>query len=317
MVATSPPVPRRPHFHRTDPPPVLITEDDIAIIRHVAEHRFRRSTDLVRLMSHRPAKKIVERLGILFHTAYLDRPRAQRDYFTAGKRMHYVYALGNRGAALLAELDGVEAPKVDWTDKNRDVGRPFIRHALLVGDVASAFHRATRIHPDVHLIEPAHILARAPEATQRADNPWKWRAKVPAAGGLLQDIACVPDRVFGLDFTAERKRTYFFLEADRATMPIVRSNLQQTSVLRKFLAYLHGHRAKHHEQRYAIGNFRVLTVTTGPKRTATMVDAVKQITDGRGSSLFLFTDATTLAAAYDVLSLEWITGKGERVTLGD
>lgn len=312
-----PAIPRRPHFTRHAPRPILITDDDVIMIRHIGQHRFRRSTDLVRLMSQRPAKKIIERLGVLFHSGYLDRPRAQRDYFTAGKRTAYVYALGNLGAALLAELDGVDAPKVDWTDKNRDVGRPFMRHALLVGDVVTAFLRATQNRPDVHVIEPSHILARSPEATQRADNPWKWRAKVPAAGGLLQDIANVPDRVFGLDFTQERKRVYFFLEADRATMPIVRSNLQQTSMQRKFLSYYHGHRAQLHQQRFGIGNFRVLTVTSGTKRMASMIDAVKQITDGKGSNLFLFTDAATLASTYDVLSLEWASGKGEFVTLGN
>jgi Replication-relaxation len=314
-MTTIPTITRRPHFRRYDPPPILITDDDIKMVRFVAEHRFRRSTDIAAYMAHRSTKKIIERLGVLFHTAYLDRPRAQRDYFTAGKRTHYVYALGNRGAELLAELDGVAAPKVDWTDKNRDVGRPYIRHALLVGDVASAFARAATIHPDMHVIEPADILARAPASTQRADNPWKWRAKVPAAGGLLQEIANVPDRVFGLDFTQARKRCYFFLEADRATMPIVRTNLQQTSLHRKFLSYWHGYRAKHHEQLYGIGNFRVLVVTSGPKRSASMVEAVKQITGGAGSNLFLFADAPALASSYDVLSLEWITGKGERTTL--
>jgi len=37
---------------------------------------------------------------------------------------------------------------------------------------------------------------------------------------------------------------------------------------------------------------------------------------GRGSSFFLFVDRETLAAS-DVLSVEWTTGKGERVRLGD
>jgi hypothetical protein len=35
--------------------------------------------------------------------------------------------------------------------------------------------------------------------------------------------------MFGLDLTMERKRKYFFLEADRATMPIIRAGLEQTS----------------------------------------------------------------------------------------
>jgi len=319
MVATPPPITRRPHFRRHDPPAVLITDDDVAIIRHVAECRFRRSTDIVRLMNHRPAKKIIERLGVLYHTGFVDRPRAQRDYFNARKeRPSYIYALGNRGAALLAELDGTPAPKVDWTEKNRDLGRPFLHHQLAVADALIAFRRTTQMRDDVTFIEPVEILARAPEATQRLDNPWKFRAKVPAPGGLLTDLALVPDAVFGLDFTQERKRVYFMLEADRATMPVWRSNLFQTSMYKKFLTYYHGHRAGHHTRAYNIGNFRVLTCTTSAERQLSMIDVIRtKVTDGKGSSLFLFTDAATLTSCPDVLSLAWTSGKGEPVRLSD
>jgi hypothetical protein len=290
-----------------------LTKDDIAIIRHVAKHRFLRSTHIVRLIG-RPAKKVVERLGALYHTAYLDRPRAQLDYYATTKRPPYVYALGNRGADLLAEIDGAEPAKVDWTDKNRDAGRPFIDHTLLVAEVMIAFEMAARARPDIILLEPHDILARAPEATQRADNPWKWRATVPHDGQFVS-VAHVPDKVFGLDFTAERKRVYFFLEADRATMPVKRSNIRQTSVASKLLAYYHGYRAGHHTARFGIGNFRVLTVTTTQQRLATMLQVGKDLTGGAGSNLFLFADATALSSAADVLSFAWTSGKGEPVRL--
>ena len=36
-------------------------------------------------MPHRSTKKLLERLGALYHNGYLDRPRAQLDYYaTAG-----------------------------------------------------------------------------------------------------------------------------------------------------------------------------------------------------------------------------------------
>ncbi|NJO35184.1 MAG: hypothetical protein HC869_20820 [Rhodospirillales bacterium] len=63
-----------------------LTEDDLAIIRHIAKHRFLRSTHLIRLMPHRSYKKLVERLGALYHNGYLDRPRAQLDYY-ANRRL--------------------------------------------------------------------------------------------------------------------------------------------------------------------------------------------------------------------------------------
>ena len=55
--------------------------------------------------------------------------------------------------------------------------------------------------------------------------------------------------MFGLSFPGRPQETkYFFLEADRGTMPVVRTDLRRTSFLRKFLSYTTTYRDKlHHE----------------------------------------------------------------------
>jgi hypothetical protein len=63
-------------------------------------------------------------------------------------------------------------------------------------------------------------------------------------------------------------------------------------------------------------NFRVATATTTPERVVKMLVALRTITDGRGSNMFLFTDETKLAAA-DPLAVEWVSGKGEVVRMTD
>ena len=99
-------------------------------------------------------------------------------------------------------------------------------------------------------------------------------------------------------------------------MPVMRSHPRQTSFHQKILAYLAGGGAANtHGKRFGIGNFRVLTVTTSTDRIVTMIDAVKLATKGHGSNQFLFTDRATLQACPDVLALDWISGKGERVRL--
>ena len=136
--------------------------------------------------------------------------------------------------------------------------------------------------------------------------------------GKLIDVSVIPDAVFGLDFTQERKRKYFLLEADRATMPIVRADLGQTSYYRKLIAYLAGGgKVNTFGAHFGIGNFRVLTVTTSRERTTTMIEALKELTHGAGSSQFLFVDRLALHASVDLLSLEWVSGKGETITLRD
>ena len=285
---------------------MALTDDDLAILRHVAKHRFLRSTHLIRLLAHRSDKKVTERLGVLYHNGLLDRPRAQLDYYaTAGSRP-MVYALGNRGADILTEIDGAERVKVDWTDKNRSVRRPFIEHTLLIADVMVALDVAARGAPGARLIPARDILAAAPQATRAKSNPFALQIHTHHDGNSV-DLCVIPDAGFGLEGVG-RGRKYFFLEADRATMPAVRTNLAQTSMLRKFLAYAAGGGA---------ANLRVLTVTTSSERTHSMLSALHAATAGRGARQFLFTDQSALANAQDGLALPCIDGKGESVRLAD
>jgi hypothetical protein len=53
---------------------------------------------------------------------------------------------------------------------------------------------------------------------------------------------------------------HFFLEADRGTMPVVRSGLTQTSFYRKLIAYEATWTQKIHQRHLGIHRFRVLTV---------------------------------------------------------
>ncbi|MBZ0147388.1 MAG: replication-relaxation family protein [Pseudorhodoplanes sp.] len=289
-----------------------LTDDDIAVIRHVAAHRFLRSTHIVSLL-RRPNKKVLERLSALYHNGYLDRPRAQLDYYATAGSAPLVYALGNKGAALLAEQDGTSFPKVDWTWKNRDAGRVFIEHTLLVADLMVAIETAVHRVGNIALIGAVDILKAAPTSTQNAKNPWALPARI-VHGGMHYDLSLIPDKIFGLDYLDLRKRSYFFVEADRGTMPVTRSHPRQTSFQQKILGYLAGSRPVNtHAQHFGIGNFRVLTVTTTRERIATMVAALKAVTNGTGSNQFLFVDRPSLLASSDVLSLDWTSGKNEAV----
>ncbi len=286
----------------------------MAIIRHVAAHRFLRSTHIVSLLN-RPSKKVLERLAALYHNGYLDRPRAQLDYYATAGSAPLVYALGNKGAAFLAQQDGSKQPKVDWTWKNREAGRVFIEHTLLIADLMVPIEIATRRAENISLIDTAHILRGASPSTQKAKNPLALPAHV-AHLGMRYDLSLIPDKVFGLDYLDARKRSYFFVEADRGTMPVTRSHPRQTSFQQKLLGYLAGSRPNNtHAQHFGIGNFRVLTITTTRERIANMVAALKAVTNGTGSNQFLFVDRASLLASPDALSLDWTSGKNEIVRL--
>jgi len=110
--------------------------------------------------------------------------------------------------------------------------------------------------------------------------------------------------VFGLRFNDEEE-SYFMLEIDRGEMPIERyNNLHRTYFAKKILTYYEAGRQQWYVHDLGIRNLRVATVTTTPERVSQMLDSLKQITDGRGSSMFLFTDELTLAAS-NPLDVEW------------
>jgi len=100
-------------------------------------------------------------------------------------------------------------------------------------------------------------------------------------------------------------------------MPIERrKNLQGTYIAKKLVTYYEASRQRQHVHELGIPNFRVLVETTTPGRVEQMLEALDEITEGKGSNIFLFIDAQALAAA-NPLEVAWISGKGEQVRLVD
>jgi len=277
---------RRPRFERAAVAGIKLTPRDLLILRAAQRHRLLRSTQLIAL-SDGSRQTTLRRLQLLFHHGYLDRPPAQLDWYSQGSEP-LVYALGSRGGAVLA-AEGKRGGTLRW-DTSRTVSRQFLRHTLAVAEVMVAFEVACRGTEGVEFIRPEDVLAAAPEATRRLRLPFRWQIEVQE-GGKLHRLGVEPDRVFGLRFRGApegRQRAYFFLEADRGTMPVVRQGLAQTSFRRKLIAYRETWRQGLHRTHLGIPNFRVLTVTTNEERRRHLVAACGSL--GSGRRLFLFAD---------------------------
>jgi len=225
---------RRPRFRRASEPPAFrLTDDDVVIVRHLARHRFLRSTHIAALVG-RSLDRTNDRLSKLFHAGYIDRPRAQLDYYPTAGSSPIAYALADRGARLLIQRDGIEFANVEWSRKNRNAGRPFIEHQLEIVEFLVALQLATAARPDVQFIHPNDIIAGFPEHTRSARNPLSLHVSL-AHHGAMHEIGLVPDLVFGLQFP-DGSRRCFMVEIDRGTMPVVRSDFLQTSFERKMRA---------------------------------------------------------------------------------
>jgi hypothetical protein len=303
---------RKRRFVRETPEPFQLTGRDILLVQLVAQHRFLRSTHLSELCEA-PHKKVCDRLTSLFHAGYLDRPRAQFDHYReGGGSSPIVYALGNRGAQLLIERHGSDVAQVDWARKNDLAGRQFILHTLAIADVRVALQRAIRSRPGFQLLEPEQLLAMAPPETQARERPWVLRTKIRYNDTSL-DLGVAPDYAFAIQYPDGRFRA-FLVECDRGTMPVDRSNLAQTSLKRKFLAYAAARRADLHQLHFGWKAFRVLLVTTNAQRADNVIETIRGCVHEHVRGLFWIADRQSLAEA-DIVSYPWRDARGQTLAL--
>jgi hypothetical protein len=285
---------RLPRFQRASPvAPMQLTDRDQTIIRLVRRHRFLSSRQIIALVGGSQLQ-LLRRLKLLYHHGLLERPRAQLRYYGSPGTRPIVYGLSNKSGMLVKqEIGNISL----WSEKNRAVGPVFLEHALLVSATMVAIELASRRHGVRLLFEDELDLPTAKE-------PFQWRVKIE--GGV--NLGVIPDRVFALEYpsiTGHAERAYFFLEADRGTMPVVRKQLTQTSFRRKLLAYEATWANKVHQRHLGIPRFRVLTVTTIAARVESLLEACSQLKRGHG--LFLFADQSVLEK--DLFSAVLRTGK--------
>ena len=281
-----------PRFKRFAPPVAIqLTGLDHDIIRLIHRHRFLRSRHIAALLGG-SEQRIVRRLHLLFHNGYLERPRAQLQYYERGGSRPIAYGLGKKGGVWL-QREGLTVDADAWSEKNNAIGRVFLEHTLLVTDIMVTLELACR-HRSVRVIYEDELSLQ----------PFQWWVKIQ--GGVK--LGVIPDRVFAIECpnaTGQTRRSYFFLEADRGTMPIIRKNLVQTSFFRKLLAYEATWTNKVHQRHLGIPSFRVLTVTTIAARVQSMLNACSQLKRGHG--LFLFADTSALQK--DLFSAVWRNAK--------
>lgn len=207
-----------------------------------------------------------------------------------------VYGVGNQGVKLLEDRFSIPCRKVDWTAKNRSTNRYFLEHTLAVADVMIAFELACRSPRQIVTLIHGEVL--------------HWKVQIRQRAATFA-IGVVPDRVFGLRRNDKPNDiAWYFLEVDRATMPVERHSLKQTSFSRKLIAY---HATWQQKVLKAFPRFRVLTVTTSAERVNRLVEACGRLENGQG--LFLFADKKSLSAHADILTLPWKTGKAGTVVV--
>lgn len=245
---------------------------DIAIIRLLHNYRFLNS-EQIKLLTEGSAQGISRRLQKLYHHRFLDRPRHQLSTPWAGSQK-MVYALGARGADLLAEKLGTDRGKVRWGEKNREAKDRHITHTLMISNFRVCLELGLRKLNDVAL------LFWQKESREHLSD----HAYVRDSRGRRHKIPIVPDSFFAMEDTKPKTHMYFFLEADQSTMVNRR-------FLDKMRAYWRWYREGRHTKKFGIKKgFRVLTITKTEQRKENLRKTTKSADDAQtGSFMFWFT----------------------------
>jgi hypothetical protein len=298
-----------------EPRPLHLNSRELNLLANLARLRLA-SKDQLAALDGGSEQNVSRSLLALWENGYAERLLGQ-----VATRLLYkgsfplVYGLTRPGAWLLRK-NGYEVPRrlLYETDKQRDAGWRFIDHRVDISEFMVRLELACRGRPDVELVERTEIVGRAPR-TQR-DRRVRMTTKV-RIDGVNHLLSADPDEFFGLHAPTDDKTNYFMFERDRGEMPVHRrSSKDQTYYAKKLLTYYEASRAGEHLRELGIPNFRVLTLTTTRDRVEQMIAAQRDMTQGRGSNLFLFIDDDSFLKGSPI-DAPWITGKGKVIRISD
>lgn len=243
-----------------------VTPRDLQILCAVAEHRFIRSEWIARLVGG-SYQQVLRRLHLLYHHSYLERPRAQIDYYHEGGSHSMIYGLASRGAGRLRRDLNMPFERMDWTTRNRHASRLLLEHTVLLSDFMAS-----------QLIEGSSDRRRFVNAEDldlhadpRKSGPIRWSY----TGCSGQRMTVIPDKVFGFDEkdrSGKVVRSHYLVEADRGTMPVKRSNSHQSSIMQKLHGY---HVLSRVLDRFPPRTF-VVIVSASPQRLANIIAEVRK-----------------------------------------
>lgn len=276
---------------------IELTARDIEIFKLLRQYRYLRSTYIHAFVGGASETRLKERLGDLFHEGYVDRPTQQWEFANA-RHMPVVHESGKAAMHVLRAcgmaLEGASTFLAD------SAHRQFL-HCLMICETLASLALGIRANPGLRLIGWPEILHRAPEATRSSPTPY--RVPVPSGGYL------VPDGLFGIEYGSGGTKAYrfFALEADRGTMPVARSNPEQTSYLKKIAAYREIIAHQVHKSQWGLPNLLVLTVTTSESRVADIMQRIEGEPGGSPAFLFKAMDQSALRTpANQLLFNPWL-----------
>lgn len=235
---------RRSRFRRTlTGKRLFLTERDTDILRLLFRYRYLRTTQLVAFLRPQSAKRLIERLGDLYHEAGLiDRPAAQWRRFDA-RYAPLIHELSPKGLRYLETCGPLPDRAVTFARKDRIGATPQFDHAMMIVDALTAIDLETMRTPGQRFVPVDEILARAPERTRKSKQPLAIPVTIHPnkyLPGLASAVSTyvVPDGLYGIEhlIDGEKRYRFFALECEN-TSPKWRSTTKSSSLALKRAGY--------------------------------------------------------------------------------
>lgn len=273
---------------------IELTDRDIELFKLLNRYHYLRSNFLFAFLGGNSETRFKERLGHLYHDGrYINRPEQQWQFANC-RHMPVIYELDDRGERVLRERGLLQSDSPLLKKGRMGAYRQFA-HELMICDCMASIELGMRQNQNLRFISWQEIIAKAPEGTRKLDNLFAIPVSIShsfSRTGTMQraDLKIVPDGLFGLEYARDGQKTYrfFALEADRNTLPVTRSNLHQTSYLRKILAYRQIAAQNIHKSHLGLPILLVLTVATNEPHMTNIMSLVRELAHEGKSRLFLF-----------------------------
>lgn len=214
-----------------------LTERHVEILCLVHRYRFLDAKHICALIGSSNTN-IRGALADLFHEhGFLNR-LPQRAFLRDPLYDPEIYELSDEGFAFLSQRRPDTEPAT-WLKEGRYGAKSLAVHNLTICHAVASIEAGAKA-AGVRFISCTEILSRAPKQTQDAKQPFAIPVSIshlfPSGKVQRSDTPVIPDALFGLQYRDGSFRC-FALEIDRGTMPLTRSNLDETSYLRKLLQY--------------------------------------------------------------------------------
>ena len=279
--------------------PYRITDTDLALIEPLQTYKYLPSSHIVAFNPQVHPQYVKNRLTVIRHEMGLIDCPASSWHAANARYRPAVYQLTAKGRQLLTARGRARRTYPTSEEFAHEFGSCL---------VAASFALGATTHPEVNFYDHEAILTsrRCPQETRLSTTPFQiplifkyhFVVRGQARHRELETLVKHDWMPFGFVNPARPKAQVFFpgIEFDRHTERLASEDYEATAISKKMQAIRALAAEDGYFEHYGIPNTFIPWITIGEARMRSLMRVVEEITDGKGSAMFLFTHMPDFAS---------------------